>query len=110
MTATRTRSGSTIPTEVINYGGMAATRLQVYQDIQLRFPENPKQGIGSADWYAFSPPALTADEIEQRIPWGIVCTGCGADLRIRASHPIESMCHPCWMTYFPNKAKARAAA
>lgn len=89
-----------ISQERINYGGVAATRQQVYRDIELRMPDAPRTGIGSADWWAFRPDALTDKEARALIPWGIVCTGCGADLRIRASHPIESMCHPCWMRYF----------
>lgn len=95
---------SDLMAEHVNYGGVAATRKQVYDDIQLRFPNNPRTGIGSADWTAFSRPALTPQEARVLIPWGIVCTGCSTDLRIRASHPIESMCHPCWMEYFPRKA------
>ena len=65
-----------IANERINYGGIAATRMQVYADIQRRIPEAPATGIGSADWWAFSKDALTDDEAAQLIPWGIVCFGC----------------------------------
>lgn len=61
--------------ERIAYGGIAATRIQVYADIQRRFPDAPDTGIGSADWWAFSPPALTDEQAASLIPWGIVCFG-----------------------------------
>jgi hypothetical protein len=55
--------------ETVSYGGFAATRMEVYEDIRTRLPEAPRYGIGSADWWAFSPPAIGADEAAQLIPW-----------------------------------------
>lgn len=62
--------------ERINYGGIAATRAQIYADIERRIPEAPFRGIGSADWWAFSPKALTDEQADALIPWGIVCFDC----------------------------------
>jgi hypothetical protein len=49
-----------IMAEKVSYGGFAATRREVYEDIQTRLPGAPRYGIGSADWWAFSPPAIGA--------------------------------------------------
>ena len=59
----------------------AATRAQVYEDIEARFPNNPRTGIGSADWWAFSPAALPTDTADAMRQWEITpCLICGAPI------------------------------
>lgn len=55
--------------EKVSYGGFAATRAEVYEDIRTRLPEAPQYGIGSADWWAFSSPAIDAETEAGLIPW-----------------------------------------
>lgn len=93
--------------ERINYGGIAATRAQVYADIERRFPDNPRTGIGSADWWAFSQDALTDEEAAQLIPWGIVCFYCN---RGHIDEPLpdqeRSMCTRCLLAEREHEGKA----
>lgn len=55
--------------ETVSYGGFAATRAEVYEDIQTRLPEAPRYGIGADGWRAESPPVSGADEAAALIPW-----------------------------------------
>jgi hypothetical protein len=71
-----------IMAETVSYGGFAATRREVYEDIQTRLPDAPRYGIGSADWWAFSPPAISEDEAAMLIPWN--------DIRRRAITAAEA--------------------
>lgn len=83
--------------ERIAYGGIAATRLQVYEDVRRRLPDAPSVGIGSADWWAFRSPALTDEQTAGLIPWGIVCLGCRhGNLHQPLPHQDESLCDPCY--------------
>jgi hypothetical protein len=69
MTRTAPDLMSALMAERIAYGGLAATRLQVYLDITERLPDAPSVGIGSADWWAFSPPALSPAETARMPHW-----------------------------------------
>ena len=82
--------------QTIAYGGIAATRRQVYEDIKRRLPSAPQYGIGSADWWAFSPPAVPPEEVDQLVPWGVVCFGCNLRNVGPMPHQEESLCDPCY--------------
>lgn len=65
--------------EFINYGGMAATRAEVFHDVQEICTHNAvvkfgmmsndarKAGEKAADWFAFFSPPLTQDEVLIRL-------------------------------------------
>ena len=82
--------------EKVNYGGIAATRLQVYRDIERRFPDNPRYGFASADYQAFARKALDEDEIASLIRWGDVCLDCGTSAEgEELADREQSLCAKC---------------
>ena len=105
------RLADKIMRERISYGGIAATRAQVYADIERIFPDGPRTGIGSADWWAFSGEALTDEQASALIPWGIVCFGCH---RGHIDEPLpdqeRSLCTRCLLAERAEHERAGARA